>query len=86
MPETRREVAERIVRETMLVVPGKIADRYIAAIEAALIDEVERCARLAERAQLPRGYQWGRDAMEQFNFGKERARQAILRGKADREP
>lgn len=43
--ETLREVAERIVRETILVVPGKIADRYIDAIEAALRNEREACAK-----------------------------------------
>lgn len=40
-------------------------------------EEREACAGDAERARLPKGYQWGRDAMEQFNFGKERAALAI---------
>ena len=31
----------------------------------------------ARDAELPAGYQWGRDAMEQFNFGKKRAALAI---------
>lgn len=54
MSETRSEVAERIVRETMLVVPGKIADKYIDAIEAALKDRDERAAKIAE-AMCPSG-------------------------------
>lgn len=73
-----------------LAFPKGISDAALSAlydiVEAALTAERERCSRLAERAQLPRGYQWGHDAMEQFNFGKERARKAILRGRADREP
>lgn len=73
-----------------LALPERTPDATLSAlydiVEATLTDERERCARLAQRAQLPRGFQWGRDAMEQFNFGKERARKAILRGKADREP
>ena len=28
-------------------------------------------------AQLPSHYRWGHDAMEQFNFGKKRVREAI---------
>lgn len=46
--ETPREIAERIVRETILVVPGKIADKYVNAIEAALDAERERAAKIAE--------------------------------------
>ena len=48
-----RESAERVVYETILVVPGKIADRYIAAVEAALRDRDERAVRIIEdhRAQ-----------------------------------
>lgn len=51
------------------------------AIKAARADErakaMEEAAQRAERARLPRGYRWGHDAMEQFNFGKERAAKAI---------
>jgi hypothetical protein len=38
---------------------------------------LERAAKIAEAAQLPPEYQWGSDAMEQFNFGKKRAAEAI---------
>lgn len=38
---------------------------------------IERCAKAAEAAQLPPGYQWGDDAMEQFDFGKARTAHAI---------
>lgn len=54
MPDTRREAAERIVRETMLVVPGKIADRYIAAIEAELKARDERAAKIVNDARFER--------------------------------
>lgn len=39
--------------------------------------KVEDAAEAALNAQLPNGYQWGEDAMEQFNFGKQRAADAI---------
>jgi hypothetical protein len=38
---------------------------------------IEECAQAAEDAKLPPEYQWGHDAMEQFNFGKRRAAEAI---------
>jgi hypothetical protein len=38
---------------------------------------VEVCAITAETASLPDDYIWGHDAMEQFNFGKRRAAEAI---------
>lgn len=38
----------------------------------------EAAAKVAREAKLPTGYLWGRDAMEQFDFGKERAAKAIL--------
>lgn len=63
--ETRREVAERVVRETILVVPGKIADRYIAAIEAALKDRDERAARIADA----KATEWGDLADRYWNDG-----------------
>ena len=37
----------------------------------------ERCVCASKQAQLPEQYRWGHDAMEQFNFGKERAAVAI---------
>lgn len=43
-------------------------------------------AKLARNAKLPRGYQWGHDAMEQFNFGKERAALAIEKKRRDDTP
>lgn len=41
-------------------------------------EERERCAKVALAAKLPPHYQWGRDAMEQFEFGKKRAADAIM--------
>ena len=52
----------------------KIAARLFAA---AVAEERDACAAAAEAAQLPNHYQWGHDAMEQFDFGKERAAAAI---------
>lgn len=37
----------------------------------------EECAVIAMNATLPEDFQWGHDAMEQFDFGKERAAEAI---------
>lgn len=60
-----REAAERIVRDVILVVPGRIADRYIDAIEAALKarDETvrEKCAKIqfARIVPVDRGYTVG---------------------------
>lgn len=45
------------------------------AIEARVRAE---CADLARNATLPSHFNWGSDAMEQFDFGKERAADAIL--------
>jgi hypothetical protein len=44
----------------------------------------EKAATAAEAATLPDGFQWGREAMESFNFGKKRASLAIrnLKGKS----
>lgn len=38
---------------------------------------LERAAQAAASAQLPAHFQWGHDATEQFEFGKERAADAI---------
>ncbi|MGI9489160.1 MAG: hypothetical protein ACR2RF_25395 [Geminicoccaceae bacterium] len=48
-------------------------ERLQAELAEARAQDVEA----ARSANLPDGYQWGDDAMEQFNFGKERAAQAI---------
>lgn len=50
---------------------------YDTAFAAGYAKGVEDAARAATSARLPKGYQWGHDAMEQFNFGKERAADAI---------
>jgi hypothetical protein len=39
---------------------------------------IREAANAAKNAKLPDHYQWGHDAMEQFDFGKERAELAIL--------
>lgn len=44
---------------------------------AGFAEGVEAAAKAALAAGLPDGYDWGRDAMEQFDFGKERAAVAI---------
>lgn len=49
--------------------------REMAAIAAEL--EREACAVAAEAARLPDHFRWGSEAMEQFDFGKERAGEAI---------
>lgn len=41
-------------------------------------DILRYAARYAREARLPGHYQWGRDAMESFKVGKERAALAIL--------
>lgn len=46
-------------------------------IAQALAEQREADAKKALAAKLPKGYQWGRDAMESFNYGKERAAAAI---------
>lgn len=38
---------------------------------------LEEAARACEGAQLPDHFRWGRDAMEQFNFGKKRCAEAV---------
>lgn len=44
--------------------------------EIAPLADVVRTAGLG--AALPEGFQWGDDAMESFEFGKQRAVEAIL--------
>lgn len=50
---------------------------YAADLASARAKERERCALAAIDATLPTHYQWGRDALEQFVFGKKRAAGAI---------
>jgi hypothetical protein len=38
----------------------------------------EAAAQVARDAKLPSHFRWGHNAMEQFNFGKERAAKAIM--------
>lgn len=54
-------------------------ERALAEHVMTVSADIERacCAQAAERAVLPDHYQWGHDAMEQFDFGKERAAAAI---------
>jgi hypothetical protein len=61
----------------------------LMGIVRELADEVERLratpsaglreefAKAAENAKLPEHFQWGKDAMEQFEFGKKCAAQVI---------
>lgn len=82
--ETRRQVAERLANEFCDrgdVVSEEYFAAFVDAIETALNNQREIDAKKAERARLPRHFQWGRDAMEQFNFGKERAAKAIREGR-----
>lgn len=88
---TIRDVAARIIQFWMDEARNGVAmatillkqdeEMLVDAIDKALQAEREQCAKRAESARLPRGYQWGHDAMEQFNFGKERAAKAIREGK-----
>lgn len=85
---TTREVAEQIIKDCPRLSAGPYdtsRELYLPAltdsIDRALQSEREQCARRAMSARLPRGYEWGHDAMEQFNFGKERAAKAIREGK-----
>lgn len=65
-------------------VPAELATEDIDALQrladfvlAQVAAEREACAQVAESAALPEHYQWGHDAMEQFDFGKERAAEDI---------
>lgn len=49
-------------------------DDFVAAWKRKVVEEA---ALAAEAATLPEGCRWGEDAMEQFDFGKERAALAI---------
>jgi hypothetical protein len=79
-----REIAQGIVGQFYINEDGYfVADpeRIADAIDAALRryeQEVRAAdATIARAAKLPRGFQWGHDAMEQFDFGRERAALAI---------
>ena len=57
---------------------GDNAKQEIRQAEAAARRKALEAAESAARdATLPERYQWGDDAMEQFNFGKQRAAEAI---------
>ena len=71
---------ERIARE-FIALHGLSRHIYNSTL-ATLIAQaeargMERAAMSALNAKLPDGYLWGRDAMEQFRFGKARAAEAI---------
>jgi hypothetical protein len=86
-----REIAEQITAEVAKIcgcnwesctsVRTATTDAIDAALTKAIADERGACAQAAKDARLPKGYQWGHDAMEQFNFGKERAALAIEKRK-----
>lgn len=61
------EVTEALVRDllTAVQIPSPWPDPEVV-VQAGL------------GARLPGGYQWGQDAMEQFEFGKKRATESIL--------
>lgn len=89
MSTSDREVARhteawRLVRTWQGVAFADEHPMFVEAITAALTtarrEQAERDAQLAESANLPHGYLWGRNAMESFNFGKERAAAAIRAG------
>ena len=54
-----------------------LQQRIHALPRSAAMVPVEEAAQAALNAQLPDHYRWGNDAMEQFNFGKKRAADAI---------
>ena len=88
---TDEEVADHFARKTdpyaanalfavasRTAMPSLIAEvRRLRALVADRAAVVEECAVAAELAELPAHFQWGDDAMEQFNFGKKRAAIAI---------
>lgn len=49
----------------------------IATLEASLVQLREDAANAALCAELPEGYEWGEEAMEQFDFGTECAANAV---------
>lgn len=56
----------------------KIIVPTLAAVKlAAETAERERCAKAAEAAALPEGFQWGSEAMGHFEFGKKGCAEAI---------
>lgn len=78
---TIRERAEQLAKDILL--PWEVEQSYVVNVTEMIEKALEKCATLAEQAKLPRGFQWGHDAMEQFNFGKERAAAAIREGTAN---
>jgi chromosome condensin MukBEF complex kleisin-like MukF subunit len=54
----------------------RIGEQHMA-LSTARADALEEAAKVALSAKLPKDYQWGHDAMESFDFGKERAATAI---------
>lgn len=71
----REDDSRQFTRWQMIVAMSHGA--ALAPSDQAVMDTIERCAQAAENATLPDGYIWGRDALEQFDFGKERAAEAI---------
>jgi hypothetical protein len=57
---------------------GVTSDNLAQFYAEARAEGMREAIDAAQTAQLPAGYQWGRDAMESFNFGKERAATAIF--------
>lgn len=65
---------------------SSVAERVVAEVsrlvEKLVLEEREACAAVARDAPLPDSFAWGREAMEQYDFGRERAAEAIrARGK-----
>lgn len=84
-------VADLIEQESALVKRDRVRQLILEERERALEEGelgvvAERVARrllfeaavAARQAKLPRGYRWGKDARESFEFGKERAAAAVL--------
>jgi hypothetical protein len=83
-PEIRKHLFVSRCGAGIRVAPGLSweADTVIAqalreAYERGATDMRTAAALAAAGAGLPEGYQWGRDAMLQFDFGKFRAQLAI---------
>jgi hypothetical protein len=68
------DVEERLQAALEAWPPG---DHVLTLMRAAYAMALEDAAATAEEAKLPQHYQWGEDAMEQFDFGKRRAANAI---------
>jgi hypothetical protein len=84
VPMTEQEAALERSREILTRLADEVAtqallfDQEIAdAIQEAVERTIEQCELAARRAKLPPNFQWGEEARDNFDFGKEQAARAI---------